>query len=202
MIEWTFESVKKQPEKVFVSGDSQEVLDLAKEYGFHILKRDAHLCEDETTMSDVLFDFAKKVPSQEEVMVLYPTNVLRGEFHIIESRGLWQAKGTKWGSLMSVSPVYHRPYGLMKIDEQGCLKLNQPEGTQYYRKQDVPIVYRANGAIFIIPIPLLLDCKVDSQLFSEKTLAYAMSEEDGFEIDTETDLTIAEALLGRRLASK
>jgi CMP-N-acetylneuraminic acid synthetase len=135
-------------------------------------------------------------------MVLYPTSVMRDERHIDGALRQWRRKGRADHSLMSCTPVYHRPYGLMKIGARGLLELNVPAGMKYYRKQDVPVVYRANGAIYVFPLDLIRARKINSQLFTDKTLAYVMSEEDGFEIDTETDFAVAEGLLGARLAAK
>lgn len=201
LIAWTFEALTKLDEslrqEVFISTDDPMVENLAHLYDFHVLQRPSDLCGPQATMSDVLFhhlpDF--RLTHANEVCVLYPTSPLRNEIQIVEAVNLWIEKGNKYRSLMSVTPVYHRPYGLLRIGTDQLTHYMLPTGDKYYQAQNQPSLYRANGAIYIIPLSLLENRKINSQLFSEKTIPYIMNEVNSFEVDTEHDLVIAETYL-------
>ena len=201
LISWTFDALTKLHHnlcrEVFVSTDDPMVEDLAEQYHYHVLPRPAGLAQATTTMSDVLFhhlpDF--KLAHATEVCILYPTSPLRNEMHIVEAASLWSERGYDDLSLMSVTPVYHRPYGLLRVGNDGFTHYVSNQGDKYYQAQNQPPLYRANGAIYIIPIPLLETRKINTQLFSPKTLPFVMDEVSSFEVDTEHDLVIAESYL-------
>jgi N-acylneuraminate cytidylyltransferase len=202
LIWWTFDAVAgyvgKNTDNVIVSTDDDAVIEIAKPFNFQIKKRPAELCQSISRMSDVL-SYHTPHFGCDDVCVLYPTSPLRTTSHIKGAIAVWEAMGGKDMSLMSVSPVYHRPYGLMKCGSDGILHLNQTCGLDFYQAQMMPVDYRANGAIYIIPASMIRDGKINSQLFCEKTLAFVMDETTGFEVDMEDDLVVAEALIKNRI---
>ena len=185
-------------DNVLVSSDDIDVIKMAVEFGFKTAFRPDHLAGPATTMSDVLKHHVPDFDSHEAVMILYPTSPLRSSLHLISAFTRWKRNGGPDKTLMSVSPVYHRPFGLMRLGYKGFLKCLHPKGEAYYRTQDTPAAYRANGAIYIIPTEMIANGAVNTQLFCEKTMPFLMTETDGFEIDDEDDLVIAEALIRNR----
>ena len=202
LIWWTFDAIAgvvgKNTDSVIVSTDDDAVIEIAKPFNFQIKKRPAELCQSISRMSDVL-SYHTPHFGGDDVCVLYPTSPLRTTNHVKGAIAVWEAMGGKDKSLMSVSPVYHRPYGLMKCGSDGMLFLNHPCGLDFYQAQNMPVDYRANGAIYIIPSGMIRDGKINSQLFCDKTLAFIMEETTGFEVDTEYDLVVAEALMRKRV---
>lgn len=202
LIWWTFDAVADvvgiNNGNVIISTDDDDVIEIAKPFNFQIKKRPDELCQSVSRMSDVL-SYHTPHFGGDDVCVLYPTSPLRTTNHIKGALAVWDAMGGKDMSLMSVSPVYHRPYGLMKCGIDGILHLNQKCGLNFYQAQMMPVDYRANGAIYIIPAAMIRDGKINSQLFCEKTLAFIMEETNGFEVDTEDDLVVAEALMRKRV---
>ena len=70
------------------------------------------------------------------------------------------------------------------------------------RRQDIPkesIKYKENGSIYITEVPALISAQ---NRLSGKIVMHEMSEEDSFEIDTEIDWVIVEAILKKRIDSK
>lgn len=199
LIEWTFQSLHIKGEEVMVSTNDPDVMELARAYGLQIFKRPDYLCEPDSKMSDVLFHALPRFCGHNEACVLYPTNPLRTAGHLVSARNLWKAKGSNQRTLMSVTSVDHRPYGLMSVDEGGFLKCNHPKGEDFYQSQGMPISYRANGAIFIIPVFILETRDINSQLFNNRrTIPFVMDAVSGFEVDEEHDLDVASALLKAR----
>ena len=96
---------------------------------------------------------------------------------------------------MSVEEVNYRPFGLMDKTDDGFLKCNHPYGEMFYQTQGMPSLYRANGAIYIIPWEMIFDKKINTQLFCKKTIPYVMDKRSSHEIDDPDDLMIAEAYL-------
>lgn len=209
MIWWTFEAILKSAEKsghpkekVIVSTDDLRILDLATRLGFTARGRPAHLAGPQTTMLDVLAHHVPDFGSVEKsICVLYPTSPFRSAYDIQQARHQWNMNGSLDRSLMSVSPVLHRPYGLMGMDGEGFLACLNKRGEEFYQAQHQPFLYRANGAIYILPVEQIKNRTLNTQLFCEKTIPYVMSESAGFEIDTEHDFLVAEALMRERSPS-
>lgn len=202
LIDWTFHRLAKLNSlKVFVSSDDQAVLDLAGTYGFEIDKRISSLCDDKAKMSDVLLHYTKQFENEDAVCILYPTSLLRTEEHIAKALNLWKIKGNSNSTLMSVTPVLHRPYGLMEIRENGLLKCCHPYGELFYQSQSMPVSYRANGAIYIIPTKMISSKQINSQLFCKNTIPFVMDTISGHEVDESIDVKVAECYLQENLIS-
>ena len=197
LIAWTFDAIieaKADPRGVIISSDDNEVLNLAHDFGFRTFVRPPFLCTSEAKMNDVLFHHAQNFDG-EDVMVLYPTSPFRRGRDIERAVAAWEVLGGPDKVLMSVERVMHRPYGLMKIDEERCeLNLMMPAGAMYYRAQGQPSLYRANGAIYVISTSVMNTKRLDPQLFGPSTVPHVMGAIPSFEVDTEDDLTIAEAM--------
>lgn len=210
MIQWTFDAVMDlDPLHTFVSTDDSEVADLAAEYNFNVMQRPPELADSSARMSDVirhhLLDF-RASSDDEELCVLYPTSPLRTTNHLIGALELWGDKKSKpqIKSLMSVTPMLHRPFGLMEIKNDDCLRCAHALGEHYYQAQSQPLLYRANGAIYILPFQSLRAGLFNSQLFiNNATLPYVMDEVSGLEVDTKEDADLVEwHLMQRQLKMK
>lgn len=206
LIEWTFISLKTvlecRGDDVLVSTDDPGVEILTEQYGFTLKHRPAELAHARATMSDVLFHHAKDFRGHDAVCVLYPTSPLRTSQHILKALETWDKFGSSENTLMSVTPVFHRPYGLMKIGDDGFLQCNRTDGENYYQAQNMPIDYRANGAIYIIPSILLNERRINTQLFNDRTIPFVMDETAGFEIDIEKEISMAELLMREQTMEK
>lgn len=200
LIQWTFDAAKNHGVEVIVSSDDEEVLHLATMNGFTTFLRPPELCDEKAKMSDVLFHHLRDFKGH-NVCVLYPTSPLRKHelvqqaitmFHVI-NRGSYTKR-----SVMSVSEVRHRPYGLMEIERTqfgGRLKCRDARGEEFYQGQNTPVCYRANGAIYVIPNVLLENRGINSQLFNGETCGFVMDDVSSQEVDAEQDFVVAEALM-------
>ncbi len=198
LIAWTFDCLveaRVDPRKVIVSSDDSEVIALAHDWGFRAFVRPPDLCTSSAKMNDVLFHHDQEF-GDEDVMVLYPTSPFRRGLDVERALSAWEISGGPDKVLMSVERVMHRPYGLMRIhDERGELEMVLPQGMVYYRAQGQPSLYRANGAIYLVPSPVLKSKRLDPQLFGPSTIPHVMGTIPSFEVDTEDDLRVAEALM-------
>lgn len=67
------------------------------------------------------------------------------------------------------------------------------------RSQDLGLWYRINGALYVIGIDTF---RREHRFMPEGTLAYVMPRERSFDIDTDFDLTVAEALMAQRMRDR
>lgn len=210
LIEYTFETASyfRGVCPVYVSTDDERVSEIAEQFNFNVVKRPLELADDKAKMSDVLEHFVKQLNTTDDVCVLYPTNPLRTHTHVIEALKVWRDKKGEVSqdlmglpliipetTLMSVSPVKYRPFGLMEKQENGFLKCSHSYGELFYQDQSTPPLYRANGAVYIIPAQVILEHRINSQLFNKVTIPYVMDDISGFEIDVPADVPVAEALM-------
>lgn len=204
LIEYTFDAVSKFKDqiKTYVTTDDERIMGMAEGRGYEVIKRPPKLADDRTTMLEVLEHAVSVIPGGSDLCVLYPTNPLRTSYHILEAFDVWRIPQHADATLMSVSPVKYRPHGLMERQENGCLKCVHPYGEFFYQDQKQPTLYRANGAIYIIPSHIILSQGVNSQLFNKRTIPYVMDDISGFEIDVPSDIPVAEALMRFREPAK
>jgi len=81
-----------------------------------------------------------------------------------------------------------------RVDEDG--RLTDFIDTIYEsRRQDLPVIYRRNGAIWVARTEVLLK---RNTFFTDRTYAYMMSQDRSLEIDTEEDLLFADLLMSRK----
>lgn len=203
LVEWTFDAiddVRGHGDEVVVSSDDAAVLNRAHARGYDARQRPADFCGSTAKMSDVLDISFRHDHRDGPVCVLYPTSPMRTAAHIRAAASVWKNQGRADRVLMSVCPVYHRPYGLLGINHQGMLEFRRPDGRDFYQQQNMPVDFRANGAIYIIPLVLIRTQGIDAQLFGPATVPFVMTEEESLEVDTEQDFQIIEFLLARARA--
>ena len=167
---------------------------LGNNYGAKIIKRSNRLSTLKTTMKETVSAFIKimNLNDSDIILLTYLTCPFRTSRHINEAIGLFYK--TTANSLQSISPVNYRPYGLMR--KEGYKLICLQDQKDYYQKQNTPTLYKANGAIYIFRISELN--KLNNQMFNKDTIGYELDEVEGLDIDTETDLMLAEKILEKR----
>jgi N-acylneuraminate cytidylyltransferase len=196
LIAWSINSAQKSQliNKVIVSTDSDEILNVAKEYGAEVpFKRPKELASDTATTLDVLkhaITFYKQQNQQFDYLVLLqPTSPFRKEGDIDKMIKL--AITSDADMVVSVKETSANPYYvLFEEDENGYLQ--KSKDSEFTRRQDCPTVYEYNGSVYIIKIESLL--KYNSLSFP-KTIKYVMDDYHSVDIDTQFDFDFAEFLL-------
>jgi N-acylneuraminate cytidylyltransferase len=93
--------------------------------------------------------------------------------------------------VVSVRIAHANPYfNLFEETAEGFLSPSKPGS--FTRRQDCPIAYEFNGAIYIMSIESL---KIEPCNKFSKICKYVMTEEDSLDIDTNLDWLIAETIL-------
>ncbi len=180
--------------KVFVSTDSEKYAEIAAHFG-----ADASFLRSEETSGDMAgsWDVVREVVNRFEqkgeffdrIMLLQPTSPLRTVSDIRNSFLLMEEKGAN--SVVSVCEMEHSPLWSNTLGEDLCMDNFRRENYCDIRRQELPIYYRLNGAVFLIKRGEL----EQPQMLRHKSYAYIMPTERSIDIDTEFDFKIAECYM-------
>ncbi len=189
--------------RVVVSTDDQAIAETARAAGADApFLRPPELARDETPMLPVL-QHAIKYLKQEEgyypnmVILLQPTSPLRTTEHIDQAIELFLE--TRANSVVSLCKVEHSPYWMKIIDVEGRVSSFVKSNKEYIRRQDLPKVYRLNGAIFVTEPDIIMN---EGRVLGDDTRAYIMEPEDSIDVDTELDFELAELIIKKRCAKR
>lgn len=201
LIHWTVESAlkSKYTDKVFLSTDSDEIINSVKKFDVEVpFKRPKSLSSDKATSTDVILhfiDWMKKNRNEyNTLLLLQPTSPFRKSEHIDNS--IKKFIGTKDAlSLISVTENSKSPYLSRKINQKGFIENLFNEKSEK-RRQDIPVTYYINGAIYLISIKNFEKYKTFQ---TPKTLSYVMPYYSSVDIDEPMDLKIAELYYKEKL---
>lgn len=183
----------KYIDKVVVSSDDDEILNIAKGYGVNIIKRPAQLANDKASSFDAIKHTIKNCEKYDFTILLQPTSPLRNENHIDESIELLELK--KSDAIISVSEAEHSPLWCNKLPYDNSMENFLSNEILNKRSQDLDKFYRLNGAIYICKTKKLLEEKT---FFLKKNIfAYIMPKLNSIDIDDELDFKMAEALFDK-----
>ncbi len=201
LLNWTLEVARDCSiiDRVLLSTDDVEIAEAGRILGAHVpFMRPADLAKDDTPDFPV-FEHAmawleKNEKTRPDIVVwLRPTSPLRAPEDIEKAVRLLQ--DTKSHAVRSVCAVEHHPYWMKQMKNDKLFPLiSGMDETQFSRRQLLPPVYRLNGAVDVILCRAALEHKA---LFAGDVRGYLMPADRSFDLDTEMDFEVAEALLRR-----
>lgn len=181
----------KYIDKVIVSSDNDNILNISKEFGADTIKRPDILANDTSTTFDAIKHTIENTEKYDYIILLQPTSPLRDENNINEAIELLEEK--KADAIVSVCEMEHSPLWSNTIDDTLSMKNFLKDEVINKRGQDLEKYYRLNGAIYIIDRDKLLENK--SFILKENIYAYIMDRENSIDIDEKIDFKIAEVLI-------
>jgi len=192
MISWSIDAGLKSKyiDKVVVSSDDDEILDVAKKFKAETVKRPGELASDIATSNDVVKHTLENIEEHDYIVLLQPTSPLRNYKHIDEAIKLLEKKSAD--AIISVCKTDHTPLWSNTLQEDGSLESFIKDEVIDKRSQDLKDYYRLNGAIYICKRDNFL--KEETLFLKENIYAYIMDKESSIDIDEEIDLTIANVL--------
>lgn len=188
-------------DEVLVTTDHEEIAEISRQAGANVpFLRPSELATDEAKSIDAVIhavDYYEKHFNciVNDVVLLQPTSPLRTARDIDQAWAKYQELEVE--SLQSVVETDIHPYYLREIKEGILYKYDQGENRSDLRRQDLPKLYRLNGAIYIAKRNLVMNNRT---LFSERNGSYIMSKEKSVDIDDWFDFLIAEALLRAQIS--
>ena len=201
LIAWTVEEAIESDslDRLVISTDDLETADIGKKLGAEVpFLRPAELATDTSTSMDVILHTVRWLDDNENyrpdyVLLLQPTSPLRTATDIRTSIELLLAK--RGDSIVSVCETRHHPLWMTSVNEQGRLMELYPRSAAPTRRQDLPVAFALNGAIYLALRNFLLS---ERTFISDRTYAYVMPENRSLDIDTPWDLYLADLILRAR----
>lgn len=200
LIAWTIEQAGSCGffDRVIVSTDDEQIAAVARSAGAEVpFIRPPELATDEAKTIDVILHALDWLKAQSDVpdivALLQATSPLRTAGDIAAALDTLFAAGAR--SVISVCKSEHHPFWSNVLPENGSLDgFLRPELLDRNR-QDLPVCYRLNGAIYVAYYDVLREQK---GFFGTGSVAYVMPVDRSVDIDTELDFDFTEFLLQRR----
>lgn len=199
LIYYTIEAAKASAlfKDIYVSTEDDKVKTIAESFGAIVpYKRPEELSRDPAGVVEVclhMIDFLeKKGKLFKALCILLPTCPLRTaeDIHLaVETYHVSDAK-----VLMSVSEFNHSPFFSLRMDDKGMLSPYFPEFITK-KSQEIPKVYRCNGAITILD---MAEFKRQKRYYFYPMASYIMPLEKSVDIDTYIDLKLAECIMNNK----
>ncbi len=193
LIAWSIKAGlnSKYIDKVVVSSDDDEILNISLNFGAETIKRPVELASDTATTFDAIKHTIDNFEKYDYIVLLQPTSPLRNEKHIDEAIELLEAKNAD--AIVSVCEMDHSPLWSNTLPQDGNMNHFLKDEILNKRSQDLEKYYRLNGAIYICKTENLLEEK--SFFLKENIFAYVMDRESSIDIDEEIDFKMAEVIL-------
>ena len=181
--------------RIIVSTDDPEIAAVAKEAGAEVpFMRPAELATDAASTLDVILhalDWCSDHEIALDVLVLLqPTSPLRTGQDIDAALRLLSEK--KAGAIVSVCETEHHPMWCNTLPADHSMKGFLKDEIKGLSRQQLPLYYRVNGAIYLSKIPVLQKHK---SFLHDSAYAYIMPAERSIDIDHEIDFRLAELLI-------
>jgi CMP-N,N'-diacetyllegionaminic acid synthase len=191
LIAWTIEASlnSKYITKTMVSSDDKEILDISIKYGSEIIKRPDNLATDTATSESVVkhaIDYLESIGEVFDfVVLLQPTSPLRN-FKDIDSafETMFNSDAT---AIISVCKFDNKVLKTFIKNENGFLQGISNNKYPFMRRQDLPLVYMSNGAIYITNTKSFRD---GGSFLTSKTVNYLMDIRKSVDVDTLKDLNL------------
>lgn len=186
-------------EHVMVSTDSEEYAQIAKEWGAEVpfLRSEATSTDTSSSWSvvrEVLDRYEQMGETFDTVALLQVTSPLRTGENIVQAYKQMEEKGAN--SLYSICETGF-PLNCCKLipeslDMNEAVRAVQTDPTAYLPRQTQPVVYRANGAIFLYRVDAFYS---DPHPYATKCYGFIMDKMYSIDVDDLEDFVITEAII-------
>ncbi len=198
LIGWSINVAKKinRVSRIFVTTDSQEIAEIALEYGAEIpFMRPKELSKDtspEWLVWRHAINYFEKNNSEtfDAILVLPVTAPLRSVDDINKCIDLFESEDVD--SVITVSEARRNPYFNMIVNNNNYASLVIPPASQIKRRQDAPEVFDMTTVAYIINKDFV---KNHDGIFEGKVQSVIIPQERAIDIDDLTDFKIAEFFL-------
>lgn len=197
-------ALKSRIGRVIVSTDDEEIAVISQEWGAEVpFRRPPDIASDQATSLSVLLHALEHMESVERmnvehVVFLQPTSPFRNENHINEALEQYLRSGKK--SLVAVTDVQEfHPYFMFTPDASGGLSPLYQLENRPLRRQDLPPVYRINGALYISHRDYYRNLPPTAAIFDWNSISgYVMDSPSSVDINDFLDFQKAEWLLQKQ----
>lgn len=197
LIAWTIEAAQNSRyiDHVHVSSEDREIIQTVETLGLDVpFPRPTEMATDHSNIQETIEHTIEQFSGYDIMIMLQPTSPLRDEENIDEALELFC--NSEADSCVSVYTPEKSPYWQFTLNEEGSL--HPLFDQEYYNKQrqELPVCYALNGAIYISRIETYLKNK---SFFSGRVIPYFMNRERSVDIDTQVDFLLAEYFLNKKI---
>lgn len=197
LIAYTIEEAKKSKylDRIIVSTEDEEIASVCRNFDAEVpFLRPKELAEDNSPTVDCVIHMLDWLKENEKykpdyVCLLQCTSPLR-TFEDIDGT-IEKMISTDMDGAVSVCEAEVNPYW-SNVFNGDQLKYFLEEGRKITRRQDLPRIYRLNGAVYAVNTHIL---KKENTFEPENMTGYIMKNENSIDIDEEIDFVIAESLM-------
>ena len=180
---------------VMVSTDSEEYGEIAKNFGAEVPFLRSEETSSDTASSwdavhEVLVQYSKLGKEFDTFMLLQPTSPLRDANDIKNAYKEMIDKNAN--SIISLCEVDHSPLHCNVLPNDLSLDAFIRDEVKGKRRQDLPIYYRFNGAIYLSKVSYFME---DHNIYRNRCFAYVMNKKNSIDIDDEFDFMVASAII-------
>jgi CMP-N-acetylneuraminic acid synthetase len=197
---WTIEAAKNSQcfSRIIVSSEDSVILKMARDSNVDAFDRPSRLSYDPAGcihVAQAVLELTEADPRKyvyDGIAILMPTCPFRNAQDIRSA--CRAASNLNVGSLISVSEFSHTPLNGLFADGTNHLTPILPE---YFggKSQEIPSAYRPNGGIFLMSKDQL---KQAADLYPAPLRAYIMPRDRSVDIDSRSDLELAEYMLSQK----
>lgn len=200
LLAWSIEFGLKSKyiDELMVTTDSEEIIDIAKEYGANVpFIRPDYLGTDTATSFDTVkhtIDFYKNSLKKEfdYIVLLEPTSPLREDDNIDNMIEKLLDNHEKFDSILSIGEVNEHPSIMKRIDKKEAIVPYWENLELTDRRQDNDIAYFPYGVAYIIKTNTFLEEKT---FYSRKNTFFKIKRYQCFEIDDIYDFLAVENIM-------
>jgi len=197
LIQYTIEAARKifPDELICLSTDDRKIKSVAESIGLHVhFLRPTELATDSAGTYEVLLHAIRYYESNgytpDTLILLQATSPFRTDVNIKEAIELFD---DNCEMVISVKETKSNPYYLLfEENEQGWLEKSKKG--KFVTRQECPVVYELNGAIYITSVKTLKQKPMNQ---FDKIRKYVMDEFSSHDIDTIFDWHVAEAIVSK-----
>ena len=196
LIGWTIEAALKAQgiDRVIVSTEDKEIASVARQFGAEApFMRPLALAQDDTPGVAPVLHAIEQLPDYDWCLLLQPTSPLRSNEDIEGIIKLGREEDTP--SAVSITEVSKHPFWMYRWDDHQRLQPFIPNRPDIARRQDLPLAYVLNGALYLARTDWLIE---NQGFIGLETLGYVIPEERSVDLDTPMDWQWAEFLMERR----
>lgn len=202
LIAWSIEHAQKSKyvDEIFISTDSQEIADVAEQFGAPCPElRPAELARDTAPSSEFIIYTLEKMKKEgksfDYFILLEPTSPLRDVEDVDKSIEMLVDNPVAESVMGVVRAEDSNPAFMVKIGEGG-LMIPFMGKAETMRRQDIPDAYYFEGTVYLSKSDAYMEKKA---FYHDKTLPYIVPKWKSFEIDDIIDFTIVEAIMKLKL---
>jgi len=189
-------------EYVAVSSDSEELLQISKQWGAdYLVKRPMEMATDNAPKLPAIQHCVQEVEKLAgqvfDVMVdIDATSPLRT---VADIEGAVQLLENAWVSnVITGAPARRSPYfNLVELNKDGFVRESKCLEKPIVRRQDSPKCYDMNASIYVWKREAFFQSKI---IIVEDTMLYEMPEERSIDIDSELDFEMVKFLMSKQIS--